>query len=332
MLPQAATDFYALQQRVNTTATNEVGRLWRRMGDDFDASWRRLGPAMLSVLVEAQRQMAKAALDYVPRVLDETGLTDRPRGQLRPDSLVGIASDGRALTSLAYGGVIQAKTAVGEGASVDAALANGGAWMDLMVKLQVADAARQAVGIMTASRKDLGGTIRVLNPPSCQRCAILAGRFYRWSTGFQRHPKCDCVNLPSQSAGWARSEGFMTDPMDAYRRGEIRDLTEAQKFAIDNGADITRVVNATRGMSTTATDRSLSARRIHLAEKKAAFDAAAEARRLASVAAGYPDLIGSLSHLPRATNASVLTPEGIYRQARDRDDAIRLLREWGYLD
>jgi hypothetical protein len=331
MLPQAATEFYGLQQRVNATAAAEVGRLWRKMGDDFDASWRRLGPAMLSVLVEAQQQVANEALAYVPRVLAQTNVPDRPRGQLVPSSLVGVASDGRPLESLAYGAVIQAKTAVGDGSPIGTALQQGGGWLDLMTKLQVADAARQAVGVMTALRPNIHGTVRVLNPPSCQRCAILAGQFYRWSTGFARHPRCDCVNLPSESAGWARAEGFITDPMDAYRNGDIRDLTEAQKFAIDNGADITSVVNATRGMSTTATDRSLSARQVHLAEKKAASRAASEASRQASIAAGAPDLLATFSHLPRATNAAHLTPEGIYRQARDRDDAIRLLRHWGYI-
>jgi hypothetical protein len=334
MLPRAATEFYALQQRVNATATREIGRIWRRMGDDFDASWRRLSPQVLAVLVEAQNQVAMAALDYVPRVLADTGLPDVPSGELRPSSLVGIASDGRPLTSLAYGGVVQAKQSVGAGAPTGTALANGGQWMDLMARLQIADTARQAVGVMTASRKTLSGTVRVLNPPSCQRCAILAGRVYRWSTGFQRHPRCDCVNLPVQSAGWARAEGFLTDPMDAYRRGEIRDLTEAQRFAIDNGADIARVVNATPGMSTTVTDRGLSARKIHLAEKRAKFEAAAEAQRQASIASGMPDLMAFAAGLPRATAVPTrfLTPEGIYQQAKDRDDAIRLLRHWGYLD
>jgi hypothetical protein len=34
------------------------------------------------------------------------------------------------------------------------------------------------------------GYIRLLTPPSCARCVILAGRFYRWSDGFKRHPNC----------------------------------------------------------------------------------------------------------------------------------------------
>ena len=319
MLPQAATEFYGLQARVNATAATEVGRLWRKMGDDFDTSWRRLSPATLDVLIEAQRQVTDAALDYVPKVLTEVDIPDEPRGRLLPNSLVGVASDGRPLESLAYGAVTEAKTAIGAGASTTEALALGGDWLDLMAKLQVADAARVAVGVMIASRPNVGGTVRVLNPPSCQRCASLAGRFYRWSTGFDRHPRCDCVNMPSKSAGWAKSEGFITDPMDAFRNGEIRDLTRAQIKAINDGADISRVVNARRGMSPAA-----QAKR------------AADLRKPGTVGAGQPNILGYLAGLPRATapsSAAVrLTPEDIYRMAAgDRGEAISLLRSHGYI-
>jgi hypothetical protein len=322
MLPTAATDFYATQQSVNATTVNEVRRAWRRMGDNFDESWRRVRPVVLSAVTEAQRQMAEKAASYVPRVLEQTGIPDRPVADFRPESLVGVASDGRRLDTLAYGAVVEAKTAVGNGAAPQQALNAGGTWLDMMVKLQVADAARQAVGILTASRKNLGGYVRVLNPPSCQRCAILAGRFYRWSSGFQRHPRCDCVNLPSRDAHWADAEGFVTDPMDAYRQGHIRDLTEAQKFAIDNGADIGKVVNATRGMSTTATRRAVKS----------------VEGTVAKAAPGGLDILGPLRRAQearggaQATAQGLLTPEGIYQQAKgDRDKAIALLREWGYL-
>jgi hypothetical protein len=321
MLPPAATEFYAVQQRVNAATVREVRRAWRRMGDDFDGSWRRHSPTILAALVEAQQQMTEKAAAYVPRVLKQTGIPDRPVADFRPESLVGMASDGRRLDTLAYGAVTETKTAVGNGADPQQALAAGGNWLDLMTKLQVADAARQAVGVMFTSRKNLGGYVRVLNPPSCQRCAILAGRFYRWSSGFQRHPRCDCVNMPSQNAGWAESEGFITDPMGAYKQGHIRDLTEAQKFMIDNGADIGKVVNATRGMSTTATRRAIKFPR-------------------GTVAPAAPGTLDLLAPLRRAQQAQgtlpaaegLLTPEGIYQQAGgDRDKAIALLRQWGYL-
>lgn len=325
MLPTAATDFYATQQRVNTTAKNEIARLWSGMGDDFDVSWRRIGPAVLAVLVEAQRTMVDEAQTYLPTVLSETRIPNRPTADFRPNSLVGIASDGRPLDTLAYGSIVKAKVATTEGADTQAALDTGGGWLELMAKLQIADAARQAVGVLIATRPNLGGTVRVLNPPSCQRCAILAGRFYRWSKGFDRHPKCDCMNTPVPSEQYAKAEGFISDPMDAYRAGEIRDLTEAQRFALDNGADIGQVVNAYRGMSTTATE---TAKSVRLRQKLAARSPRP------TVPTGQPDLMAFMgtSRRPSTTDLIIPTPEGIYQEAKgDRNEAIRLLREWGYL-
>lgn len=320
MLPAAATEFYALQQRVNQTATNEVRRLWGRMGDDFDASWRRYGPAVLAVITEAQLVVAEAATEYVPNVLAETDTPNRPEAEFRPDSLAGVASDGRRLDTLAYTAVIESKTAIGSGATTAQGLDDGASFLELLTKLQVADAARQAVGVMTASRKNLGGSVRVLNLPSCQRCAILAGRWYRWNADFPRHPRCDCVSAPVPSKGYAEAEGFLTEPMDAYRRGEIKDLTQAQIAAIEEGADIGRVVNAYRGMSTTATNRNIKTIR-HAVEP-------------VDVLPGVPDLLGFLPPeiRNRRPNLTRLTPEGVYRQAAgDRDEAIRLLRAEGYL-
>lgn len=328
MLPQAATDFYATQQRVNETTANLVGRAWRRMGDDFDASWRRVGPVVLSSLMEAQSQLAHKAARYVPQVLDETGIPDRPEGVFRPDSLVGIASDGRRLDTLAYGAVTTAKTAIADGKPTQQALSEGGDWLDLMTKLQVADAARQAVSVLTTTRKNLGGTVRVLNPPSCQRCAILAGRWYRWSQGFLRHPRCDCVNLPAERQAWAEAEGFITDPMQAYRDGHIRDLTDAQKFAIDNGADINAVVNAYKDMSTTATRRVVKGPG-RISPKVQAPVANNVSDVLANIQAGMTG--APIAQREAVQVQGILTPEGIYREAKSRDEAIQMLRDYGYI-
>lgn len=322
MLPQAATDFYALQQRVNTTAAREAARAWRQMGDDLDASWSRVAPTVLSTLVEAQSQMATAADSYVPALLAETDLKDHPRAEFVPDSLVGVASDGRSVESLAYGAVTTTKEAIGGGATVQRGLEQGGNWLDLMMKLQVADAARTSVGVLTAVRTNLSGTVRVLNPPSCQRCAILAGRFYRWTQGFARHPRCDCVNQPVSSREYAQAEGFITDPMDAYRAGEIRDLTAAQKKAIEDGADIGEVVNAYRGISTTSTETAKSIRMRLRAEN---------APPRAAVPAGQPDLLGFLKPRPAPEPLVIPTPEGIYANSTSREDAIKQLLEWGYI-
>lgn len=69
----------------------------------------------------------------------------------------------------------------------------------LIVSSLVNDAGRSAMGAWVASRRTETGYIRTLTPPSCSRCAILAGRWYRWSDGFQRHPGCDCEMVPGRS-------------------------------------------------------------------------------------------------------------------------------------
>lgn len=317
MLPRAASDFYALQQRVATATANEVRRIWRRqMGDDFDSSWRRTSPAVLAVLAEGQAQMALRSATYTSAVLDELDIPDRPEGELIPDSLVGFASDGRRLDTLARQAVITAKSTIGAGGSTEQGLASGGDFLHLMAQLQVADAARVAVGIGTASRKNVAGHIRVLNPPVCQRCAILGGRFYRWSSGFDRHPRDDCSMMPVKSEAQAVGDGIMFDPKAAYRAGQIKDITEAQAKAIAEGAELQDVVNAYRGMSTTATERVITQTAVP-----------------GMVGPGQVDLLATLAHLPRAAaNAGRLTPEGIYRRAgNDRAEAIRLLRREGYI-
>lgn len=325
MQPQAARDFYATQQRISQVAANEVRRLWvRRMGDDFDASWRRIRTPVLGVLLEAQQQMAEAALKYVPQALGETDLRDRPAGEFKPDSLVGWASDGRTLDSLADQGVTTAKTAVLDGASPGQALSQGGDWMHLMTQLQVADVARVGAGVGVASRTDLGGYVRCLNPPVCQRCAVLGGRVYRWSSGFDRHPRDDCTMVPVKNAHWAKAEGFVLDSQQALSEGFIKDLTPAQSKAIAEGADLADVANAHRGISTTATERGLSTRQLRQIEKYG--------RQAVPTTVG-PDL---LAFLPKSVRdqkyRARLTPEGIYRLAgSDRTEAIRLLRREGFI-
>ena len=164
---------------------------------------------------------------------------------------------------------------------------------DRIVASLVADAGRSAMGAFTTSRDREVGSIRQLTPPSCSRCAVLAGRWYRWSQGFQRHPKCDCVMVPG-----GRSAATY-DPYRAYERGEITDLTKAQAKAIDAGADLNQVVNARRGMQTANCRRPQGIPARQLAQS---------ARRL--------------SH-----------PKAIYNRGSDgsRETAVRLLRANGYI-
>lgn len=113
------------------------------------------------------------------------------------------------------------------------------AWrFDRLVMSLVTEAARAAESVTIATRPRVG-YVRYLNPPSCSRCAILAGRFYRWSSGFQRHPGCDCTHLPTTDP---RSD-FRQDPNEMVERGLVTGLSKADRQALADGADLNQLVN-----------------------------------------------------------------------------------------
>ena len=110
-----------------------------------------------------------------------------------------------------------------------------------LVASLVTDAARAAESVASAVRPDIAH-VRYLTPPSCSRCAVLAGRIYRYSDGFQRHPNCDCVMVPTTLAAPLTP----IDPVGMFERGEISGLSKADAQALRDGADLGQVVNIRR--------------------------------------------------------------------------------------
>jgi hypothetical protein len=109
---------------------------------------------------------------------------------------------------------------------------------DRLVESLVQDAARAAESVAVAVRPTVR-FVRYLTLPSCSRCAVLAGRVYRYSQGFLRHPNCDCVMLPTTVA----APDLVQDPVELAKAGQIRGLSKADMLAIEQGADFGRVVN-----------------------------------------------------------------------------------------
>lgn len=109
---------------------------------------------------------------------------------------------------------------------------------DRLVASLVQDAGRAAEQVAVTVHPDIG-YVRYLSPPSCSRCAVLAGRVYRYSEGFLRHPGCDCIHVPTTIANPA----FLHDPVELAREGLVRGLSKADRRALDDGADFGRIVN-----------------------------------------------------------------------------------------
>lgn len=135
---------------------------------------------------------------------------------------------------------------------------------------------------------------------------MLAGKFFRFNDGFQRHPLCDCIHIPSSE----NVAGDLTTDPKAYfeslsAEDQNRYFTKAGAQAIRDGSDIGQVVNARRGMSTAAGP---SGRR-RLVRRDGVFTTTSGARR----------------------GQARLMPESIYEQASDRAEALALLKQHGYL-
>lgn len=176
---------------------------------------------LIAVLTGYQMAAAESSLEAVPALLAEQGITAAETATVSAAALSGVSSSGQSLASLLEG--VQSLAS-----------------LDLLVRTQVADAGRVAMGLAVVTRPTLQGYVRYLNPPSCGRCAVLAGKFYRYSTGFLRHPQCDCVMLPSNEAPAA---DLVVDPEDLIARGLVRGLSKADLQAVEDGASISQVVN-----------------------------------------------------------------------------------------
>lgn len=112
---------------------------------------------------------------------------------------------------------------------------------DQLIGSLVQAAGRSAESVSTAVRPHIGH-VRTLSPPSCSRCAVLAGRVYRYSEGFQRHPHCDCTMTPVQEGDRTHA----ADPLRMLAQGQITGLSKADAQALRDGADLGQIVNVRR--------------------------------------------------------------------------------------
>ena len=317
-------------QRANVSAAvAQLMVLWGHVRRDaIGPSWDRLLPRAVDVVTRSQVAAAAGATQYVNDSI--AAQVDRPTRvpQLNAEAFAGVASDGRPIESLLTLPATQAGRAAGAGITADAALANGRFSLASLAATQLYDAGRLAVGVGITSHPQAGGYRRQLRGTSCARCVVLAGKWFRWNQGFQRHPRCDCVHVPSvgPKSDYAGAEGF--DPQSYFDSldpaAQDRAFTKAGAQAIRDGADLNQVVNARRGMRTTNMYGRKVATTTVGTSTRSAFGRQLSREGAETVAQGTRNNV-------RRVRTARLMPETIYAQARDRDDAIRLLRRFGFI-
>ncbi len=268
----------------------------------------RRGPAaeLARVVVAYQALAVRASGEYVPEILAEQGIDAATVATPSPVGLLGVASDGRSLSGLL-------------GYAVGAAVTN--AEFDRIVATQLQDVGRAAGEIQMGVRPAVTGYVRVVSGSACSRCMILAGRIYRWNEGFERHPGCNCEHVPTTDA---RAEGVMTNPQSMFESlsaaEQDRRFGRAGAQAIRDGADMGQVVNARRGMDTMQSG--LLFTREGATTRGRAYKLMAERGRGG---------VGHKTRTGKGTNSVRLMPESIYKVATSREDALWLLRTYGYI-
>jgi len=330
---QIALRHYRQQQRYTRKVANQVQELWRLLdAGDLTGSWNAgIGRRMAEAVAAGQLASAGLADDYVDEVADAEGADPERAGSVRPSAFSGLAADGRGLDSLMYLSVITTKQGIGGGLPVDDAMMRGLRQALTLSTSEVTQAGRSAVGSSMTGKRTIQGYVRVVQPPACSRCIILAGKEYGWNRGFQRHPRCDCVHLPTTliARNQHRDQGGFIDPSAYFNRlsraEQDRVFTAAGARAIREGADMAQVVNARRGMyTTTVAGRTLRATREGTTTRGHYY----RRERARDIARGrVPADIGRQYRLttPR------LLPEQIFEMAESRDEAIAMLRRFGYL-
>lgn len=310
-LPAPAARHYRHMQALQRMAIIRARRGWRQVAPShLSASWREVLPLVALGIADVQRDAAVAGTSYSAEALAAREEYVAPAAFTDPEAFVGRATDGRDLALPLYAPVIAVKQAIALGAAPSRALDIGRARLDRLVRTTIADTARAAAAVDIGTRQGVG-YVRMLNPPSCSRCAILAGRFYRWNAGFNRHPHCDCVHVPAKASEALQDEGLIADPY-AYFRSLDRDEQErifgrSEARAINDGADIFQVVNAQRGMTRVG----------QIPATRARTTSEGTTRR---------------GNFGSTTRRGVRrTVDEIYRTAGTRTRALRMLEEDGYI-
>ena len=251
--PETAVKHYRAMLRLQRSARAAAAVAWSSLSAAYlSESWGSVSPALERAVSRLQLDAATRGAGYGGNTLADQGLYEAPEAWVDPSSLAGVSSRGASLGAALYSAIPHTKDLIAGGMPERVALSRGREVLQMSAAAQVADAGRTAAGLDTFARPKVG-YVRMLNPPSCSRCSVLAGRFYRSNEGFRRHPRCDCVHVPTTRTEAASSEGLVHDPYAYFESlseaAQDKTFGKAQAQAIRDGADLFQVVNARRDPS-----------------------------------------------------------------------------------
>lgn len=191
-LSTTALTFYDLLASLSGTAAAAAVAAWDGLNpSDLLGSWssQSLLDRLMVATAVGQQAAATSAGQYVSAALNAQGVATDAAGRVVPSSLAGVASDGRDLDDLLRSPLLGALTSLSNGKTVGEALDGGREQLRTIVSTQVADAGRTGAQVAMVAEPAVTEYVRMLTPPSCGRCAILAGKRFRVAEAFLRHPR-----------------------------------------------------------------------------------------------------------------------------------------------
>lgn len=324
-IPESSARSYRTQQRLTGAAVLAARKSWGQVDPDaISESWETPSVVLAATLTKLQSEAALDGARSVPAALSDQGVEVDPAYAVKPRAVAGFAGAGYDPVTVFESAPIVAKSRIAQGWTVEAAMAAGGAILSGITQTAMADAGRQGQMLAIHSRPKVG-YVRMLNPPSCSRCAILAGR-PSGREPFPRHPRCDCRAIPGlegMEQDLTMNTGEYFETLSPEEQARI--FTKAGAQAIRDGADINQVVNARRGMSTIQTPGST---KWMVTSEGTAGRRGRAARAMDS--AGLS--VRSKDNVMRfRLTRQRLMPETIYQISTGPEDTQRLLRMYGYI-
>lgn len=331
MIPRPAVEHYARMQREQSRAALVARRAWRSVDPRYiSESLTAALPVLTAAVAVRQLEAATLGAEYGAATIAAQGFYEAPAAFVDPSGFAGVSSRGAPLAAALYSAAPHVKGLIAGGMSTDAAMSRGRAFLESVSMTQVADAGRGAASVDTFARPKVS-YVRMLNPPSCSRCTVLAGRIYRSNQGFMRHPRCDCIHVPTNVQA-AEREGLVADPYEYFESlsstEQDRLFTKAGAEAIRDGSDLFQVVNSRRGMSYAGLSAD-GTRRGQRAVNGLTREGTTKRGYFAGISGG--DFEKSRISKYTRTNVGRLTPDAIYAQNLPRERTLELLKSNGYL-
>ncbi len=242
-LEQIAQEHYRRSSLTTRQVVASILALWRATGP---SGFRDELVRAAGLVAAGQLSQAVQAADYLLALGAEQGMTPA-EAQLVPRAFAGVGADGRPLVDVLSYPIHRVWTMLDAGADFATANTSGTASLTRIVANEVTQAGVSAESVGMVGQTDMSGYVRILTPPSCGRCAVLAGKWFKWNQGFDRHSNCDCKHVPAAEVGAVDS--VRTNPRELFdalspaEQDHYFGKSEAE--SIRGGADLQKAVNLT---------------------------------------------------------------------------------------